>query len=407
MIKTLNALPVLILVISIFGYSIASTISQLSGVENVLLSIAVRAVVVAISLISIFLVLKEIIRNKRDFIGYFLILFLSLFLITFFTRAYLDSLIRGNEFSTATLQNFWLFFVGVTFIPAIASAMSWRFFISNNSQLCWLGVLFGLLSLCLILYAWSQQNIIASLIGGRIEFDTLNPISIGHVAVSSLIFAFCYRASNGGSKSNYVIFYLVLFLGVTIMVAAGSRGPIQSLVAVYIFYVLFSSKVKFKVKFTVLSVGVLAFLIAYSLSEHSGIAARMTTKLFDDPARIQIINESVAVFSLNFFSGAGIMSTQTYPHNFILESFVVLGVFGGSIFIVLNVVALTASIYLYNRKISSILPLLFIQYFVAGLFSGTLHEAAPYWITLSTLLFVFSNLLHAEKKAKRKNYKSL
>ncbi len=399
--KIFSVFPILILVLSIFGYPIAAMFSQLTGVENSFISIAVRSTVVAVSLLAILFFLKGFVRKKRNFFSYFLIILVTLFFSMFFIRAYLDGLTRWSDFKSSTLQNFWLFLVGVTFIPTIASAMSWRYLLANNDRFCTIGVYTGLASLCLMLYAWSQQNIIVTLIGGRIEFDTLNPISIGHAAVSALIFAFCYKSSVRKNKTtNYVFFLFVLILGVIVMLAAGSRGPIQSLVAVCLFYILFSANVKIHVKLIFILVGFLIFLFAYNISETSPIAARMTTKLFDDPARIELIRQSVATFSGNLFSGAGIMSMETYPHNLILESFVILGFVGGSIFLILSSIGLIAAIYVYSKKVNTILPFLFIQYFVAGLFSGTLHEVAPYWITLCILLFVFSNFLHFEYKFK-------
>lgn len=389
----LHKIPVLILLLSIFGYTIVAMLALMTGIENQFASILYRFFIVLLSFGIIFTFGLSVLESKRRISAYLFMFLLFSFFLFFSFRASLDSFIRASEIDSSALSMFWVFLFGVTFLPTVAVSIGWRSFAAQNTFLCSSGVMLGLIAVSMILFLWGYQNGFNTLIGGRIEFDTLNPISMGHVGASLLIFAFSYYQTTRSSfiyKSSILLFSVAL--GAVLIVAAGSRGPILSIFSVFLFAVAFSPRLSFYGKLGFLIFVVLFLVAVLILFGDAMIVSRVTTGLFDDPARIKIFTDSFAILKNNFLVGGGIMNMDTYPHNFILESFVVVGFFGGVVYLLINILALYASVQVYKKKISFVVPMLFVQYFVAGLFSGTIHEAAVFWMTLAILfLLIYIN----------------
>lgn len=388
MIGSLYKTPIMVLLLSIFGYPIAAILALFLGVENQIVSILYRSVVVLLSSLSIVCVGFAALKLKRNFSAYFFSFILLSFFLLFLFRAILDSYMRASEIDSAVLRMFWMFLIGVTFLPTFAVALCWKYITEKNEFLCSSGVFIGLISVIVVLFAWVFYKGFDTLIGGRIEFATLNPISIGHASVSLLIFSYAYfMTSKASFFYRFLVFIFSIAVGFLVIIAAGSRGPILSIAAVCIFFVVFSQKINIYGKLGLLAIGVVLSIVAISIFSDAMIVSRITSGLFDDPARNKIFEDSIYSFYSSPLIGAGILTMDTYPHNYILESFVIVGVFGGVIYIIINIVSLYAAIKMYRSRMNPVLPLLFIQYFVAGLFSGTIHEAAIFWMTLSILLF--------------------
>lgn len=386
--------PIFVLLLSIFGYPIVAMFSLVSGVENQLTSIFYRLVIVFLSSLSIVCIGFAALKVKRNLsFYYFSFLLLSFFLIFIF-RAILDSYMLASEGDITELSMFWMFLIGVTFLPTLAVALSWKHLTAQNAFLCSSGVFIGFASVTIILLVWVFYNGFDTLIGGRVEFATLNPISIGHIGVSLLIFSYAYiMTSKAGLFYKYLVFFISIGVGCLIIVAAGSRGPILSAAAVCIFCVAFSPKIKIYGKLGLTAIFFIFFVVVVSLFSDSMIVYRVTSGLFDDPVRNKILDDSLNILIGNPLIGGGVFTMDTYPHNFILESFVVGGVFCGVIYTAINLLALYAAVHVYKSCINIVIPMLFIQYFVAGLFSGTIHEAVTFWMSLSILLFQLSYCL--------------
>lgn len=389
--RILSFFCVSILVFSIFGYPIIAMIAVILKVDNQNASMAFRSIILFFSLLVVLFTMSTFLKAKRPYRTYLYLLSVLFFFLFFAIRAAVDSIFSGSGIDASVLFVFWVFLIGVTFLPSVASALGWKFFLEKNLFLCKLGSTVGLFAVVLIIFVWGYSNGPDTLLGGRIEFSTLNPISIGHVAVSFIIFAYVYYST---SKSAFFIstplFYASVIIAVVLLISAGSRGPMLSLLMVFLFGVFFNPRMKMIYKISAVFLAMSSIVLTVVMYSDLMIVERMTTGLFSDPARIAIFEESKAVFLTDPVFGAGILSMDTYPHNFVLESFVVSGLFAGLLFVFINFISVYAAVRVYREGISAVVPLLFIQYFVAGIFSGTIHEASNYWILLVILLCMSS-----------------
>ena len=112
---------------------------------------------------------------------------------------------------------------------------------------------------------------------------------------------------------------------------------------------------------------------------------------FKDESRSNIFNDSLALISENFFSGSGIFALETYPHNLIVESLLVLGFIGFLLFLIIFIFNLYYSFIIYKKGLNRILPLLYIQYCTSSMVSGTISEALLFWmLTFCFLMFRFN-----------------
>jgi len=79
----------------------------------------------------------------------------------------------------------------------------------------------------------------------------------------------------------------------------------------------------------------------------------------------------------------GINPTKTYPHNLVLESFMAFGVFTGVPFTFLLVYATVKALQLARLQPNCLwVTLLFVQYSVAGMFSGALSFSSALWVLM-------------------------
>lgn len=388
--KILYKLPVAVFLLSIFGYSILAPLTQLLGIENRIPSIIYRAVILTFSLSSIVFFLREFFVKKRGALAYIFAFLLITFFTIYIIRSALDTFHLSTDIDSLRLNSFWLFLIGVTFIPMLSVAMGWESITRNYTYICTFGILLGLLASVLILITWIYQNGMVSLLGGRIEFLTLNPITIGHTGVSLIIFSYAYFRSSLSAQYRRLALSLTFLFGIILIITAGSRGPMLSFVVVIMFDVFFNPRIGFLSKLSALILSLSIILVLLIQFSDSLIVERLTIGLFNDAARMNIFRESIIVFKNNLWLGGGVFTMNTYPHNYILESFVVSGFFGGVIFVILNLITIYAALQLYRKSFNILFPLLFVQYFISGLFSGTIHEAFAFWMVLSIILFQFA-----------------
>src|SRR3989344_4365855 len=236
--NAMNKIPVVVLLLSVFGYTIIAMLALMTGIDNQFASILYRFFIVLLSFGIILTFGLSVLESKREVSTYFFLFLLLSFFFFFSFRALLDSFIRASEIDSSALTMFWMFLIGVTFLPTMAASIGWKSFSAHSTFLCSFGTLIGLVAVLITLFVWGYQNGFDTLIGGRIEFDTLNPISMGHVGASLLIFACAYHQT---TKSSFIYKSSILLLsvaaGAVLIVAAGSRGPIVSIVSVIIFAV--------------------------------------------------------------------------------------------------------------------------------------------------------------------------
>jgi hypothetical protein len=239
---------------------------------------------------------------------------------------------------------------------------------------------------------------------GRLENAALNPIALGHYGTSMTIismYAWLQAKSIIEEKWGKLLkgAYLVMaVMGVIVIFLAASRGPIIALGLCLPLMLFASRKVnpKFIFGIIILSIGMI-FSSSFALSNNSSFVDRFFS--ISDEQKFDTLGGSITRTGLHRLAlkliesspliGFGIeIPGEGYPHNLILESFLVLGVFGGFLFMIILFFSTFKAMKLLFAKGGQWgwVAILYIQYMIGGMLSGSLYGSNMFWYLLFTVL---------------------
>lgn len=280
---------------------------------------------------------------------------------------------------------------------------------------------FSLLSgifLCLYLF-FSYKEIasgmlLAATTGGQFEgLGGIDIISYGHLGLSLIILAVYIIMYS--SKKLLPLGMLFIAVGLSAMVLSGSRSPFVAL-AICLF-VLLKSKYS---KWYYLLIGLILVVIFANLFQEEvlrfndylksmGISSfdRVVNTFWGEgmsmadssSGRDDIWTVGWSMFIQNPILGVSyLMPDDSYVHNIFIEQFMSLGLFGGVLFILINI----KTLYFGWKTITyfpntALVYVLFIQYLVLGCFSRTIIALGAYW------LFTFITIKNYERFRQNEN----
>jgi O-antigen ligase len=370
-----RASPGLLLALTVVGYPLIGLLSALLDLPDGALSIPFRIFVIALSGIILFIYFPHA-KIRIDAI--FLLLWWSLYSIRLLT----DSV---NQFPEAAMDAF-VFFAATSVVPAIALLMT-NVERVNATAPYWI---FGLGSLVaggavVLEYfdLFGARSLVAAT--GRLSTDTVNPITLGHVAACAILAAFILPKRRG--IAWFLIRATVFVLCVVCIAQTGSKGPVLALIVALSCLALWRDA-RFLLIGGIASVISIALVVAL-VPLASSIVDRIAYINEDASTgeRLQMYQDAFSQFLSHPLAGSAFLeiNSGTYPHNVLLEAFMSTGVVGGLSFIVLSVVGFYKAMQM-ARGGGFMVPLLFIQAWVAGLFSGSLYGNSYMWVTLALLL---------------------
>lgn len=386
-----------VFVATVFGYVMFSSLASILGVENRILVVPFRGTV---SFFSILLVVAAL-ANIQDFTwkgwtGLFSALIVFGFLCLLIVRALIDTYFYLDNLDRGIISQFWVFFILVTLLPAMGFAMG-RGFVSENS-LIKLSVYIGLMTVCLAILAYlgTVGFDVSKLYSGRASLKTLNPITLGHAGVSLIVLSYLYATFESIKSRRLIVVFIACVMGLVALVASGSRGPFLSLVACVVF-LLAVKGFDWKLTAALVLIVIVAYYMADSLDIY--IFERAGKELLEDRSRSAIVSEALSLIKANWFLGAGIFSMATYPHNLIVESYLVVGMVGFFLFILIFLVNIYYAVTLHWSGRSLLMPLLYVQYCSYYMVSGSIYDASMFWLlTFSFLSFNCGRVISLKKE---------
>lgn len=235
---------------------------------------------------------------------------------------------------------------------------------------------------------------------GRLGLQALNPISMGHLGVSALLLAFWAAFARRGSTtlSNIAFILILVVLGSVVAISANSRGPLVALFVGIGFLILTSN---IRRKYWLIGIGGAGIIgfgpIVLALDNYFG--TRTFERFFgqsqlEDAAtleRFDLYRASIDQFWSNPFIGSGleVNGFGSYPHNLLLEAFMTTGLIGGLGFTAMIILCVTCAWRLMrNAPGFGWLSLMYLQYLIAGQFSGAIYESSIFWSLTGALLSV-------------------
>ena len=371
-------------VLTIVGFPLVSTLPTLLGLDSQLATIPYRMLVAGL---AVGILYGWWLRGTRVLFNSAVLVTLTLWTLLI-ARMLWDTIVSPlpGELYTPAGQLL-LLSLGACFLPAMVG-LEFPSDASLDLARRWIEVL-GAIAMVAILYV-GLRGVLAGSILYRLATPVLNPISVGHLGVSVMIVALCGYAGSGRLAKIGRVLLVVLSVGVT--VATVSRGPILAGLLAVVILAFVTRRKRLGIKALALRVGIIAVGIAGVAAavlylEDTGvidILARLTDT-FQDVAsqeRAKMIRGAWTQFTDNPVLGSAFVELQFMenPHNIVLESMMALGVVG----LGLLLVSMAASLSAAGDVIRTVprhawVGLIYLQYVVNGMLSGSLFTDGAFW----------------------------
>lgn len=351
--------------------------------------------------ISLLFIYAYIITKKTKPKANVLIFLVYIFFI--FIRILID--VINNEPYYMSYSNLILFLVSFCVIPYLSICLTpvkISFFNRLNNYLLFFSFVFASVA------AFSLKKFIG-------EVTRLNSSAVGEDVISPLILSYCstlcigialsfiLTKSNGILKKSIAI--ITILLSIIPFFLGASRGALVALFLSIFSYLIVKFKFKsilYGIMFLVISVGIIYFLDDYldtGLLERFLGTSNAINQGGDSAIRLEIWSMSLEQFLNNPFFGDRLQMnfSNHYPHNIFIESLQAFGLIGTLPLIILLFMAIKRSIVIFRQQKFIWIPFIFIQSLTQYMFSGSLFNAAWFWVSLS-LIFAVYNLTQPKYK---------
>jgi len=364
----------------IIGYPLAGASAIfVPYMEPTTVTYGYRGIVAALSALA---VVGALLRREAPVFPVALLLFLMAYLV----RLYVDAYIAGVYRADVAM----LFYGGGVLPPVVAIFFAGRAVRADHLiRTTFVAALAASALLFLIGFLGLQSEIISSMeqTGGRLNLDTVNSITIGHVGATLLIV--CVAAwYHPGRPLPRVLIVGAAVIAVATMFQAGSRGPFVALGFCLVVYALVARR------WGVVLAGLVAVIVVAlrSSTDQILIFDRFTTAGFDASSSARILTQDYAIqdFLDHPFVGHAYLELATldYPHNLVIDTAMSLGLVG---LVLLAIITLQAAREVVARLRTGqfLVALLGLQFFMAAQFSGSIWGHSNLF-TVTALLLVWA-----------------
>lgn len=379
------------IVVLITGFLVASLIPQLIGVD-IGLGVMYRTSVVLFSILIISINLFSF-SYKRQFN------FLILFLIIYFCSVVFDLYISQIRLWPGRNPSYYLqYLTGAVIFPILGLVfVNYRIidfnFILNRIYI----ILFAVLLLSIYLR-----------IGSSVEGRDIGDLNIGVLLYGQYGATLCilsmykfFNTKNTLKNLLYILGYVIGFLSIFI---SASRSPLLVLLLITIIFALTRLN-KFKAVFLIGFLSLLMYLFFIDILSFIGnyIDSSFLDRIIYAIQGVSTGRESLVqtgfleFLNAPLFGNAFLLQTGyavgIYPHNLIVEAFMALGFFGGGLFLIIIVKSLVKVFAILNTKKSNYMwvGLLYLQFLIFGMFSGSLYMSDLFWINTTLIAGIFIN----------------
>lgn len=391
----LDRLHAVLICLCLGGYPTVAAFSALLGQDSNLFSYVFRVIVLGLSVVLIVGTWGR--RFRLNWPAAFLFAFWAIYLMRMFWDTNDSNVYLGLEG-----WEYWAWGIGACLLPAMA-LMTIRSRLAIDYAL--------LLSLGLMLISgvvvanvgstFSETSLGNIVDTGRLQLASLNPISVGHLGLSLCILSFwCLKEPLSlTSWPRRLVSIAGIALGIYLILASASRGPILALIAVGLWYLLcIQGKTRIHaVPFAALVVfGVYQGMLYLEESHQSGVLSRIHSVTSEEDmaisGRLIAYKGALEQFLESPLWGSSLEEriTGSYPHNILLESLMATGFSGGVMLMGLMLLGVYVSYWLLAKKAGiAWVGLIYFQYFVAAQFSGAIYNVTVFWAFLAVLVSVF------------------
>jgi O-antigen ligase len=390
--------------LNLFGFPLLVSILALFSINSTSYSIALRAIILGLSL---WLLFKLLIDNKVKITKGIFWVPLTIFWIAYLIRLYIDTLINPSYALSRAVEEYWIWAVGACLIPMLGLLTYSRSdYVIKLDKICFF---FVLVASCLTLVSGSTEYVKDDVVHdiGRLNLSSLNPISVGHLGGTLALLSVWFLLSKESlAWAIKLVLVSSIILGFYLILTSGSRGPLISVIISLIIYIALSGKSGyFRIIFAISFVTLLFYYLTLYIDSSGAysILKRIESTFSGNDAsflgRQTSFSGAVEQFLDSPIFGDSIEEkiTEFYPHNVILEAFMATGLLGGLAFLWFMAMAFRASMNIMKMNVANAwIAIIFLQYFVGAQFSGAIYISTIMW-TFASLVFVASRFSHFHK----------
>lgn len=353
---------------ALFGYPVIGNLISLLQIESRLLSIPFR---IFVALSSLWLIVTTR-RLRTDGLRQAMLLFWFLYTLRLI-HDWIFTTLQGADYA---LQ----FFIASSVLPAVALMKAGAY---NRRRFAFMGFLIAgagaITSLLAAKYGSADvQEVTDS--SGRLSLAALDPVSLGHLATSSLL---CGLVLWGGARAREkMLLASVFFMLIWCLVLTGSKGPALALLVCVGLWALRNGHAW---KFALLAIPMVAWML---VSSDNPLVSRLSATEDDQSTvdRLVILTDSVNQIEGSPLLGSAFVeiSSGFYPHNVFIEAGLALGIPGLILFVCLVAIGGWRA-WKTLRTQNDLLGLLYLQGLFAAATSGAIFGATLLWVILALL----------------------
>lgn len=362
---------------AVLGFPLVAIVSTIVDQENDSISLAYR---VAIDLVSVGVIVYALAATPFRTLGG-VPRPVKIIAVLYVVRLVTDYGIGLPGVETAAI-----YFLGITILPMMALTLIAPYRNPTKDLLLLLGI--GA-AFCISFVLLSVSHNVSlmdatSSFYGRESLARLNPISVGHAGVSTLIVAVSFVYSDA-SKWKKITVLLVAAAAIACVILSGSRGPLVSVVIAFLLLILLQRK-----WIMLIAVMLVAQFIFFNLTTVEGGFLERLLAVGSDSTSVERVTLQQDAFyqflgSPLFGSAYLELNSLTYPHNIIVDAAMSMGIVGLILMLWIIISAWAVAMKrLWRTEI--LLPLLFVQYALAVQFSGSLYSSPEFWILAGCIL---------------------
>lgn len=374
--------------LSIAGYPLVSALPLVLHVDNRLVSVPYRALILLFSLI---LIAQVSLAGGRRYRGVFWFPFLAFWLF-FAIRLLLDTVLFPVPLRLSGVE-YAAYGIGMCMITPAALLV--RFDGRTLELALWMTLGLAAAAMIVALYV----NVLAIMRGDleslqnmRLASETLNPIALGNIGVTVAVLSLfqLLRTSRPGIPAALSLLAL-LVLGLLTTGLAASRGPALALMLALPFLVWMGIRQRAHTRAILLGSAVVVFSVAAAVYVQQtlgfGIISRIESALSyegDNSAetRVRLLDDAWSQFLESPVLGHSIdeRHSRYHPHNPLVEGFMATGAFGGTAFALCMFIGLAgALVVMWRWPPLAWVSILYGQYLLNALVSGSLYLSADMW----------------------------
>jgi hypothetical protein len=396
----LDAAYLAVLLMSLPGYPLLVAAANLAGLPGAASSTASMIMRTLNVIVAALLILCSFGR-RRDSASNVITQILIVFWAAYFVRMFFDTFIYPDALWQEPYY-YWIWAVGGSFIPMLGLARSPQQIEGTDTLFIWF--FYATFAACLLAaFAASGTKVddVGSLVEtgrGRIGDDRLNPISLGHLgamlviqSIWAIIFFPPWR-----TVAMRLLVVVALCFGLYVLILANSRGPIVAAIGCLILISLFAPLRQKLLAVLLSGIGVAAILpLAQYVEDNHGISTfsrifgMSVAESVEQSSRLGLFADALKGFWKNPWIGSSleIPSVGGYPHNVVIESFMALGIFFGSLVVAAIALLCMRSLSLFSKYPRYSWPcLIFMQYLIGAQFSGSLYGSTYLWASVGLIV---------------------